>query len=260
SFTFKGNFLFQEGNYDEALKAFQESLVYRKQHGDPLQIFLGYFKIFEFYYQRFRSSKDKTFLTQAEQTLNDLQELSKTHSEDKTIVNYTNYAHAIIMKYGNFKKKGKAVDILEELLEEYPNKIDISLNLLELLFEDVLQSEDQDTINQIDELMDRIAKVPLRNNPQAVFGFISQQVFSAKYYYYIKGDPSLALKILNDAKDRVITYKLDNLVNELDAEIHGMENELKKWDNVETSVKDRIKKSEFAMYIQQALEIAGKDM
>ncbi|MHA2252790.1 MAG: hypothetical protein ACXAD7_20680, partial [Candidatus Kariarchaeaceae archaeon] len=104
----------------------------------------------------------------------------------------------------------------------------------------------------------KMRKVPLRNNPQAIFGFISQQIFLAKYNYYIKGDPSLALDILNDAKERITTYKLDNLVNELDAEIQVLERELTKWDNVDISVKERIMKSEFDKYIQQALKIAER--
>ena len=254
----KGFYLYQEGNYDEAIKAHQESLVYRKQHGDPLQIFWGYFWIFEFYYQRFIITKDKAFLTQAKQRLTDLQELSKTQSDNKTIANYTNYAQALILKNGNFKKKGKAAAFFEELIEFYPNDIEFSLNLLELLFKDVIQSEDQDTIDQIDELMVKINKIPLRNNPRAIFDFISQQIFLAKYNYYIKGDPSLALDILNDAKDRLNTYKLDNLVNDLDAEIHGLERELTKWEHLDVSIKYRIKASEFSKYIQEAMKIADK--
>ncbi|MHA2251082.1 MAG: tetratricopeptide repeat protein [Candidatus Kariarchaeaceae archaeon] len=258
--TQKGFHSYHEGNYDEALKAYREGLVYRKQHGDPLQVFWGYNQIFDFYYQRFKITKDRAFLIQAEQTLTDLKELSKTHSEDKTITNYTNFAQALILKHGNIRKKGSAIDILEELIEFYPNNIEISLNLLELLFEDVIQSEDQGTINQIDELMEKLSKIPLRNNPQAIFNFISQQIFLAKYNYYIKGDPSLALDILNDAKARIITYKLDNLVNELDAEIHVLEREITRWDNLDISVKERIKQSEFSKYIQQALSIADKQM
>ena len=221
---------------------------------------MGYFQIFEFYYQRFKISKDKAFLIQAEQTFTDLQELSKTHSDDKAIVNYTNYAQALILKHGNIIKKGKAIVTLEELIEFYPDDLGISLNLLELLFEDVIQSEDQDTVNQIDELMEKIGKIPLRSNPQAVFSFISQQIFQAKYNYYIKGNPSLALDILNDAKDRINTYKLDNLVNELDAEIQVLEREFAKWDNVNITIKERIKKSEFNKYIQQAYQLKDKQM
>ncbi|MHA2343067.1 MAG: tetratricopeptide repeat protein [Candidatus Hodarchaeales archaeon] len=258
SLTVKGFYCYQEGNYNKAIKAHQESLVYRKQYNEPLEIFWGYLKIFDYYYQRFKLTKERAFLIQAEQTLTDLQEMSKTYSEDKTIVNYTNYSHSLILKHGNIRKKGKAIDILEELRTFYPNNIEISLNLLELLFKDVIESEDQDTIDQIDELMEQITKIPLRSNPQAVFSYVSQQIFLAKYNYYIKGDPRSALNILNDAKNRITTYKLDNLVNELDAEIQVLEKEITKWEHLDISIKDRIKTSEFNKYIQQALKIADK--
>lgn len=50
------------------------------------------------------------------------------------------------------------------------------------------------------------------------------------------------------------------MVNELYAETQVLEREITKWDNVDISVKDRIKVSEFNKYIQQALEIAEKQM
>ncbi|MHA2275561.1 MAG: tetratricopeptide repeat protein, partial [Candidatus Kariarchaeaceae archaeon] len=74
--TTKGFYLYQEGNYDESLEFYQASLENRKQHGDPLQIFWGYFRIFYFNYSRFKVTKDKAFLNQAEQTFTDLQKLS----------------------------------------------------------------------------------------------------------------------------------------------------------------------------------------
>lgn len=258
SLTRKGSYLWQEGEYDESIKTYQESLVYRKQHGDPLSIFWGYFRIFDLYHRRFKTTKDKAFFTQAEQTLTDLQELSKTYSDNKTMINYTNYAQSLILKYGNVRKRAKSIDILEELIKYYPNNIEISLNLLELLFEDVIQSEDQDTINQIVELMEKVIQIPLRNNPQAIFSFISQQIFLAKYIYYIKGDISVALNILHNSTDHVKKFKLNNLVKILDAEIQILENQLTKWDDVDISVKKRIVKSEFNKYIQQALSIADK--
>lgn len=87
--------------------------------------------------------------------------------------------------------------------------------------------------------MVKISKDPLRNNPQAIFAFISKHIFLAKYSFYIKRDPRVALKILNDAKDRIKTFKLDNL---------------------DISVKERIKQSEFNKYVQQALSLADKQM
>ena len=253
SLSQNGFYLFQEGNYDEAIKAHKESLVYRKQHGDPLQIFWGYYWIFEFEYQRFIITKDEDFFNQAEQTLADLLELGKTHSDNKTIVNYTNYTQALILKFGSIRKKAKAIDILEKLVDTYPNDIGISLNLLELLFEDFLLSEDQDTINQIDELMEKIDTVPLRNNPEAISSFVSQQIFLAKYIFYIKGDISVAINILHSTTDHVKQFKINNLEQMLEAETQILEQELTKWENADITIKERIKASQFNKYIQQAL-------
>ena len=258
--TWKGFLSYQEGNYDEALIAYQEGNIYRKQYNDPLQIFWGYFQIFEFYYLRFTVLKDKAFLTKAEQTLSVLQELSKTHSDIKTIFNYSKYAQALILKHGNIRKRGSAIDILEELIEFYPNNIEFPLNLLELLFEDALLSEDQETIDQIDELMEIVNRIPLRNNPQAIFNFISQQIFLAKYIFYIKSDVSVALNILHNATDHVRNFKLSNLEKIIDAEIQILEKDIRKWENVDSSIKERIKASEFNKYIEDALNIADNQL
>lgn len=63
---------------------------------------------------------------------------------------------------------------------------------------------------------------------------------------------------MKDAKDRLNTYKLDNLVNELDAEMQLLEGEITKWEHLDLSIKERIKASKFSKYIQQALSIAHK--
>ncbi|OLS23425.1 MAG: hypothetical protein HeimC2_26290 [Candidatus Heimdallarchaeota archaeon LC_2] len=262
--TSKGHYLYQEGNYDEALSIYQESLLYVKEHGDSLLTFIGHFDIFNFYYTRFRVTLRIVYFEQAEEKYSDLQELSNSHSDNEYMTNYTKYAQALILKSGNLRKRIKAIDIFEELLKTYDRSIDyisqefISLNLLELLLQDVLLSDDQDTIDQIDKLMEKLSNIPLRNNPQAVLYFTDQQIVLAKYNYYIKGDPSLAFQILNNAKDKIITYNLDNFVNQLDAEIRRLELEFTKWDNIDKSVKDRIKNSNFSNYIKEALNIADK--
>ncbi|MCE7735990.1 MAG: hypothetical protein GPJ54_14000 [Candidatus Heimdallarchaeota archaeon] len=184
--------------------------------------------------------------------------MSKTHPDNNTIVNFTNYAQALIFKHGNIRKKANAIDILEELIVFYPNNIGISLNLLELLFEDYVLSEDQDTSNQIDELMEKIGNVPLRNNPSAISSFVSQQIFLAKYFFFIKGDISVAINILHNTADHLRKFKLQNLEEMLDKETQILEKELTKWENADITIKERIKASEFEKYIQQALKYANQ--
>jgi hypothetical protein len=260
SLSTTGFLSYQEADYDKAIKAHYDSLEFRKQLGDPLPIFWGHFTIFYFYYSRFKMTKIDKWLEQAKQIFADLQGLSKSNPEDVTILHHTNYANSLILRHGNIRKKGKAIDLLEELVDLYPNNIGMSLNLLDLLFEDVLQSEDHDTIAQIDELMEGMSRIPMRNNPQSIYDYISKQVILAKYKYYIKSDPNSALEILNDAISIAIKSKLDNVINELQAEIQVFENELTKWEKVDRSYKDRVKASEFNKYIDEALIIADQSI
>lgn len=258
SLTSRALIYFQEGNYDASLKAHQESLSYRKMYNELLSIFRGYFNIFDFYYSRFKVTQDRKFMTQAADVLIDLEELRKANPDEITVVNYTKYAQALVLKVGNFRKKAKAGDLFEELLDIYPSNIDIYMNFLELLFEDVLTTEDEDTIAQINELMDKVKQIPLRNNSEAIFNFISQQILLAKYNYYIRGDVSLALQILHNVRDKMTTYELFNVVNELEREIHVFEREMNKWENMDLSIRERINASEMRKYIQNALGMAKK--
>lgn len=259
----KGNHLYLEGNYDESLKIYQEALDYAKLHGNPLSVFEGHYDIFTYYYSRFRVTSEDGYLKGAQEKLNDLRELSESYSENKTIVNYYKYAQALIFKHGNVRKRAKAIDTLEELLGQYVENISreiFILSLLELLFEDMLISDDRETIDQIDELMENLINIPLRNNPKAVLSFTGQQIILAKYHYYIKGDPNLALTMLNDAKNSIATYKLNNLVLELEKEIKVLEIEFTKWDGLDKSVKERIKASKFNNYIEEALNMVNKQI
>jgi tetratricopeptide (TPR) repeat protein len=259
-YSIKGNILMVKGNYREALKSYKESLKYRKLHNQPLQIFFGYYEIFTFYYYRYKLTQDKLLLEEAEKIRIELENFSNNHSDNTIIVNFTKYCLALILKQGNLKKKGQATLMLEELLEIYPHNLEMSYELLELLFEDVLISDEPETINQIDNVIENIGKMGLRNNPQALIGFVSQQIFLAKYKYYIKGDPSSALNILNNAKKSILPYKLDLLIDRLDTALMELERQYSKWDNLDLSLKDRIKTSEFKKYIQEALKIAGKQI
>lgn len=260
SLRLKGKILFEEGDYEESETAYKTALDYRKRDNEPLELFWGYFHLFEFYYSQFKITQNRTFLELAENIIDNLETIKVENKEDKTIRNYTNYGNALILRYGNFKKKGKAVSIFEELVIEYPFDFSIALSFLELLFEDVLSSEDEETINQIDLLMENVNKIYYSNLVQTILRFISQQILLAKYNYYIKGDVNKALEILHLSRDKVETYQLQNLLITLDVEISKLENEMRKWNNLDLSVKERIKKSDMNKYVKEALLMSGKQI
>ncbi|MFW9780483.1 MAG: tetratricopeptide repeat protein [Candidatus Heimdallarchaeota archaeon] len=257
--SWKGFFAVQEGSYENALKFYLDSLTYRKQYGVPLRTFFGHLDIFNFYLSRFKVSKDSQYLEEARDVLSDLKKISTANPDDPTITNYMKYAEALVYKYGTLRTKSQALDILEELVELYPDEIEISLNLMELLFEDLSLSGDQETIDQIDRLMLKVGQIPLRKNPRSIFSFISQQIIQAKYHYYLQGDVTRALDLLLNANRRLETYNLPHLMKTLDQEITDLEKERKKWESADLSLKERMKTSEFKQYLQEALLMASKD-
>lgn len=261
SLTLQANLLNEEGRYDEALQSHEESLDYRKQYKEPLQIFLGYYNILTFYNSHFIATQNQTYLNEAEKILFILEETKIANPKNSLISNFTNFAKAQLLKHGNMRKKGKAVELLEQLLEIYPRNQEMILNLLELLFEDANAFGDSETISQIDALMEKINNLPLRGKPQAVIEFVSQQIIIAKYTYYIKGDVTLAINILNTTKEDVSIYKLAHLITKIDQEISSLENNVKKWNKLLESADDvnnRIKQADFQKYIKDVQKFKSK--
>lgn len=256
----KASYLYAKGYYNEAKKLRQEVLQYFKRTNEPWRIFNGYYAIVEFYNNRYIETDDDIMLHQAEMAYQDLRKFSSAYPNNKNMINFVELAHALILKHGNIRKKAKAIDILEEQSENYPLNIAISFRLLELLFEDAVLTGDQQTIKQIDVLIARISIIPLRNNPLAVFSYVSQKIMVAKYNYYIKGDISSAIEILNSTKIHIEKYKLSNLSSYIEKELGILEKEITKWDNVNISVKERIKKSKFNKYVQEALKYTESQM
>ena len=77
----------------------------------------------------------------------------------------------------------------------------------------------------------------------------------ARYQFFIKDDIEIAFEILNEAKEKILPYKLERFNSQLDHEFMSFKNERNKWEKADFSVKERIQKSEFQKYIQEALNI-----
>ena len=202
-FDMKGDLFYEEGEYDKALECYQESLIYLKQNNDPLAISRGYLSLFNYYYLRFKVKKDKEYYSKAENMLGELKKFNDQYPDDKTIRIFVNFAEAMILKYGNVTKRAKSVMLFEELVKIWPkaNVAYIIKEYLELLFEDFLISEDQETLEKIDSLMKRVDKFPLFLN--SINTFVSQQIMLARYQFFIKDDVETAFEILNESKEKI---------------------------------------------------------
>ncbi|MCE7737041.1 MAG: tetratricopeptide repeat protein [Candidatus Heimdallarchaeota archaeon] len=256
--SFLGDTLFDGGNYDGALELYQEALEYAKQYGDPMVIFSGNEYIFHFYYLRYKGTKEEEFLVEAKSTLNILEDLTHNNPDHAQMLESTLFCRARILKQGNLRNKGKAIDLLEEILKKNPEwqNFPVRLDLLDSLFEDVLLTGDKGTIHQIDELMKELAKIKLINNPFVVSFYIVQQITIAKYSFYIMGNLKTALDILYGANEHLKMSHFPRLTNKVEIEINLLEKEVSRWDNIDRSVKDRIKESNITSYLQQAMEIS----
>ena len=225
--------------------------MYRKQYNDPLEIFMGYLDIFWFYYQNYKLAKDKEYFKKAEEAFFELKKLKEQYPDDTTIRNYANFSEARLLKFGNFTKRAKSVILFEDLMKIWPNNYDIVKEYLELLFEEFLLSEDQETMEKIDFLIKKIIDLPLSIN--SIRTFVSQQIMLARYQFFIEDDISSAFDILDKAIEKVSPYKIERYNSQLEQELMNFRNERTKWEKADFSVKERIKKSEFQKYIQEAL-------
>ncbi len=249
----KGDLFYQKGKYNKALELYQESLINRKQYSDPLEIFMGYLDLFWFYYQSYKINKEQEYFKKTEETFFELKKIKEQYPDDTTIRNYANFSEARIFKYGNFTKRAKSVMLFEELMKIWPHDYDIIKEYLELLFEEFLLSEDKETMGKIDFLMKKIIDLPLSIN--SIYSYVSQQIMLARYQFFIEDDISSAFDILDKAIEKISPYKIERFNSQLEQELMNFKNERTKWEKADYSVKERIRKSEFQKYIQDALNI-----
>jgi tetratricopeptide (TPR) repeat protein len=247
----KADFLYQEGEYDKALKYYNESLEYRKNY-TPLHYFWGKYEIFMYHYKLLELKNESSYWEKSKELYEELEELSEK-TDDMNIKHFTSFANALILKKGNLRDKGRAMDILEELSELYSPELEISLHLVELLFDDFSLSGDEDIIRQIDALMFRFTKMPSLSSPNVIAEYTKYQILVGKYNFLVKRDPAKALEILRKAKNNLLKFKLDRLIKLIDVEIEDLEYELTQWDSLDQSVKKKIKTSEMRKYIKMAL-------
>ena len=249
-----GDILSAEGRHNEALESWNGRIEWAENIGEPSLVFFSHYTIFNYYYIRFTTTRDRDFLLKAEEILETLEKLTKDPTDDPTPINLTRFCQARILKQGNLKKKGKAIEILENLGKVVVKDWQILMELVDSLFEDVLLTGDEESIEHIDQLMEKLNEINLFSNPTMIISSISGQILLAKYNFYIKGDPKTALEMLEKAKESVNTYNLVHITELIDTEVKILVDEMSKWDKVVHSVRERIKTSEFTKYIQEAME------
>ena len=248
----KGDLFYEEGKYNEALEFYKESLIYRKQYNNPLEIVKGYLDMFFLNYQNYKVTKEKEYFKKAEEENLEIKKINEEYPDHVLIKNFAYYAEARLLKFGNVVKRAKSVRLFDELVKTWPKNFDIVKEYLEFLIEDFLISEDQETIEKIDFLMKEVIDLPLSFN--SINSYVSQQIILARYKFFIKDDVDSAFEILIEAKEKILPYKIEHRNSQLENELNNLRTERDKWERVDFSLKERMEKSDFKKYIQEAIK------
>ncbi|MFX1285351.1 MAG: hypothetical protein ACFFB5_17010 [Promethearchaeota archaeon] len=246
---------FQEGKYKEALASHQESLQYKIQTRQPSMILLGYHIIFDYYYEMFRIENNRQFLKKTGEQLLKMEDLKDKLSEDSLSMFLIRHDNALLLKHGSFKEKGQAIEIFKQLLEvesESRYHREVTIHLIDLLFENVVITEDERIVKEIETIMNRLGEYPLLRNPKAVFGYTSQQILLAKYTYYLKNNCVKALEILKHTMEQIKELQLKNLEQKIEKELALL---MQKTHYRGSDMKEPVDYAEFREYLQEALDL-----
>jgi tetratricopeptide (TPR) repeat protein len=246
---------FQEGKYKEALASHRESLQYRIQTDQPSIIFLGYNSLFKYYYERFRMENNRLFLEKAGEQLLKMEDLRDKLSEDSLSMFLIRHDKALLLKHGSFKEKAQAIEIFKQLMEVESESLyhrEVAIHLMDLLLENVMITEDERIVKEIETIMNRLGEYPLLRNPKAVFGYTSQQILSAKYTYYLKNNDVKALEILKHTMEQMKELQLKNLEQKIERELALL---LQKTHYRGAYMKEPVDYAEFRDYLQEALDL-----
>ncbi len=255
SLSGKARSLLFEGRFEEALKTELEALNNNIQNNNTVGIAYSYYFLFHNYYEQFKTESESTILENAEKYIKELETFSQLNPDLKLIDFYLKMSKALFYKFGSFKNKAKAVEFFEELLEVAPNNYTIIVNLLDLLFENLMLSDDETIFSQVEMLIARLESLSIRITSETNIQLISRDILLARYYYYIKGDVSKAIRNLTERKEQMNRYGLKNLEIIVNKQLETLEKEKNKWKNLDVSLKEKIRTTEFQAYLQDALKL-----
>jgi tetratricopeptide (TPR) repeat protein len=244
-----------EGKYEEAVQTELESIKYSEQLNQPLNLLQGYVSLFHLHYDKYRVEKNDLYIERAKESLQTMKTIYCQHPEIKLIEYLIDRSEALLLKHGTFKNKAQAMDLFEKQLKHDPNNYTILINLLDLLFENLLISDDKLILERMEELMQKLEALAIRITATTVFHFLSREILIARYYYYLKGDVNRAVTTLTEVKEQMNKLGQVRFQNIIDQELTRLYQEKSKWEALDTPLREKIETSEFRIYLQDALDL-----
>ena len=251
----KAYYLSYEGKYEEALQTERESMKYSEQLNQPLILVQGYVALFHLHYDKYRVERNDLYIERAKESLQNMKTIYYQHPEIKLIEYLIDRSEALLLNNGTFKNKAQAMELFEKLLKHDPDNYTILINLLDLLFENLLISYDKLILEQMEELIQKIETLAIRITHTTVFHFLSREILIARYYYYLKGDVNRAVATLTEVKEQMNKLGQVRFQNIIDQELTRLYQEKSKWEALDIPLREKIETSEFQIYLKDALDL-----
>lgn len=210
-----GSIYVQKGDLQKSMDFFQQGYKIVKKLGNNLNIAGALFKIIENYILQ----KD---IESAEQFLKELEQIS-IQDENRRIKFTYSFAHALILKAkGGSRNIVRAGDILRKLLtiDDLKNDPLLHLKYCELLFEEMAKTNEEEVLDEIQLLLDKIDQIAIMAQSielkgeikllQAKFELINFS-FNEAQKYFVAGQ-KIARKYDLTRLERKISQEYDNFL------------------------------------------------
>lgn len=255
---FESIILEHEQKFDDLEKNLVKNLQIANDFGNNYKIFLRNLDLYIFYLNRFKNTDDNVYITKANEIKMDLEQLALKQPNISTIKRLTNYANALIYRFGTIKQKFKAVEIYEELIKIYPHRAQFRLDLIELYWNDLEYDVNGESKARIDELIAELEKLPLMTIETHNSLTISFKILIAKYNFYINGKTKEALESLYSLQSTARSHGYVMIDEKLNKEIMILERD-SKWNRDDPSLKERFNKFKITSYIEGAKSLLASE-
>jgi len=251
---FLGELHWEKGDFQEALTYLNEALKVREELGNKIDITRSLFNLFLVNLELKNSEKAKEQL----QTLKHL----NIEIHNPIIKIRTQLAEALIlMQSRKLIEKGHAQNILLELISltnvEGRIKILALLNLFDILIIEWKASEEEETLEEIYELLKELETMARNQNISTLL--IEHKILLANVLL-IEGNIEKIFSVLNEASDMAKIRNLSHLEEKINQMREKVTDQIKEWQILlenNASIAQRLEKSEILDYLNIAKRLTS---
>ena len=252
----------EKGENEIAKQYFLDLIPLKKITLNPFHIVYSYYSLIRFLTNSYQLTNDYSNIQEAKTFFKEVKDIVSKYIDNRNVENYLKICEGIILKFGRFKDKYRAYEILKEMSSFYSHNlisIQLKFDLIELQIDEAksnLSNLDvlNEIINELDGLITDIKNQGiLYTRKGSIIKYIQHQILVSRYYFYIKGKSQEAIEILISGNKELEKYDLPELKKKVELEINKITHQVKTYTN--QSVQERLNKNEIDIYFNLALQL-----